>query len=315
MPSRASEEYRDMLPILRREKRRAIDKQVQVGKEIPLLGREDNRLVARLHGADSPGSPTLFEIHGGGFALGDVRSNDAFRERICKDRHINVVGVDYRLAPECPFPCALHDVEDTLAFFATHADEFGLDAKGFYLMGYSAGANLAVSSCLDSVAPWKQEEGLLTIRGLVLHYPFFDAARDPGDIGARDIDLSADLARAYNEWYVADADPRDPLISPVYAPASSFRGFPRTLSYPVVGDSGMGECVRLHEKLREAGVEEKMDPVEHAYHGYIEDAANVEVYEATSFPESRNARPHDYVQMARRVVGDALDSLFQGDGN
>jgi acetyl esterase len=310
MPSSTSEEYRGTLPILRREKRRAIDKQVQVGKEVPLSGRGGNELVARFHGAEIPGSPTIFEVHGGGFALGDVRSNDPFREWICKGWHVNVIGVDYRLAPEHPFPCALHDVEDTLVFFSAHAGEFGLDTNSFYMMGYSAGANLAVSSCLDDAMLWKGSATPFDVKGLVLHYPFFDAATDPEEIGLRDIDLPADLSRAFNEWYVGNADPKNPLISPIFAPDSLFRGFPQTLSYPVVGDSGLDECVRLHEKLRRAGVDEKVVPVKHAYHGYVEDAANVEVYEATSFPESRDARPHDYVQTAERVVGEALDAFF-----
>lgn len=310
----AGDDMEKILPLLRREVSRALDASHFVGEETIVQARDGCELHAWYYAAPHPQAPTLFEIHGGGFAMGDARRDDALRARV-RDRYdINVVGIDYRLAPEHPFPCALHDVEDTLAHFAARAEELSLNVDAFYLMGYSAGATLAAASCLDPHAPWRDGAAhALAVRGLILHYPFLDATKKIENSGEGDeqyADIPVELMRAFVRWYATDADLRSPLISPAMATIEQLQGFPDVRSYPVVGDTLFEECERFHGKLRAAGVRESLTPIEGAYHGYIEDAANREVYEATAFPETRAQRPADYEAKAHRALSDGLDAFF-----
>lgn len=310
----SAEELKVILPTLRRSTKRSIEKGPILGEEIDVPGRDGAEVPTWFHRAASAGRPVVFEFHGGGFALGDARKNGHLRDWVRDLYDVNVVGVGYRLSPENPFPAALHDAQDAICHYARHAAELGIDCSRVYLMGYSAGSSLSVAACLDAHAPWRDgsDEGLagLAIKGLILHYPFFDAATDPHQMKTRDVDLPADLAAAFNVWYVGDADPKDPLISPVFATVGQLSALPPVHSYPVREDGGHDECVRFHEMLREAGVPERLTTVTGEYHGYIEDAANLRVYEETSFPETRDARPADFAQAAERYLKDGLTGFL-----
>ncbi len=94
--------------------------------------------------------PGLIFFHGGGFVLGTLDSSD----RPCRDlAHLAgrvVVSVDYRLAPEHPFPAAVDDACAATKYVLEHAGEFGMDAGQVAIGGESAGANLAAVTALRS---------------------------------------------------------------------------------------------------------------------------------------------------------------------
>lgn len=92
--------------------------------------------------ADGP-QPIVVFIHGGGFVVGSVRTHDALARRIARDAAAVVVSVDYRLAPEDPFPAAVDDCWSALQWTAEHAAELGGDPKRIAVAGDSAGGNLA----------------------------------------------------------------------------------------------------------------------------------------------------------------------------
>ncbi len=92
--------------------------------------------------SDTP-LPTVVFIHGGGFVVGSVRTHDALARRIAADTHALVVSVDYRLAPEHPFPAAVDDCWTALQWVADHAAELGGDPERIAVAGDSAGGNLA----------------------------------------------------------------------------------------------------------------------------------------------------------------------------
>ena len=257
------------------------------------------------HPASKAGAPVLFEVHGGGFVLGDARKEDALCEWIRDSFDVNVVGVNYRLVPEYSFPTQLNDVVETARFYAQHADEYGIDPRNAYFMGYSAGAALSVGAAFELA-----DDSTLAIRGLLLHYPFLDASRDPASAPSREIDLPIEMMRAFNAWYAADADPAQPLLSPVYATDEMLRGLPRTIMCPVEGDFLFRDATTFAEKLTRAGGEAVVNPVAGVYHGYIEDAANIRVYEETTMPETIEARPSGYAEAAGKVLASSLALLF-----
>lgn len=91
-----------------------------------------------------PPSPLVVYFHGGGFVLGDLESHHSYCIDIAQSVDLPVVSVDYRLAPEHPWPAAPDDAEAAARWIAETADEvFGRDVNGLVLAGDSAGANLA----------------------------------------------------------------------------------------------------------------------------------------------------------------------------
>ncbi|PJM75785.1 alpha/beta hydrolase [Bifidobacterium simiarum] len=250
-------------------------------------------------------APVVFELHGGGFAMGDARKTDALCEWIRDAFNVHVVGVNYRLAPEYPWPAALDDVLDVLRWYADRAAEYRMDPRRFILMGYSAGAQLALVGAIESktIAGYR-------VSGLALHYPFFDASTAPADKALRDIDLPIDLMEAFNDWYCGDADRRNPRISPIYSPDTELADLPSVSILPVEGDAMADEGVHMADRLRALGVDTHLHMVKHAYHGYIEDAVNPEAYRAANPPEIIEARPRNTDRLAGEMISEALRDVL-----
>ncbi|EMD36080.1 hypothetical protein CERSUDRAFT_124589 [Gelatoporia subvermispora B] len=88
--------------------------------------------------------PVMLWIHGGGWAMGNLEPDDFWMRRVSVELQISIVMVDYRLAPEFPFPTGLNDCYEALKWTALHTDLiFGSLSKGFLITGQSAGGNLA----------------------------------------------------------------------------------------------------------------------------------------------------------------------------
>lgn len=275
------------------------------GREIAADAEAGRHAPCWLHEAKSKGPrPVVFEIHGGGFALGDARKEDALCEWIRDSFDVHVVGLDYRLAPENPAPAALADVAASIRMVASGA-QCDVDASRLVLLGYSAGASLALAAAFELACD--PEVGLA---GLALHYPFLDAATEPDGAAVRDIDLPLDLMRAFNEWYIADGNARDPRISPVFATDAQIASLPFVGFYPVEGDELFSQADAMAARMRALGWPVGWHPVSGMYHGYVEDAANVAAYEAISLPETVAARPNGYVQAAVRNVKASLEEIL-----
>jgi acetyl esterase len=111
------------------------------GGEIPL------RIYTPLDTRDAL-LPGLVFFHGGGFVIGDLETHDDLCRCLANGSGCRVVSVDYRLAPECPFPAAVDDCYAATKYVAAHASEFGIRADQIAVGGDSAGGNLAAVICL-----------------------------------------------------------------------------------------------------------------------------------------------------------------------
>ncbi len=96
---------------------------------------------------EKPG-PALLDIHGGGFVIGSIETEHAVSVRFAKSLGVIVVSVDYRLAPEHPFPAGLHDCYAALKWMHSQTEELSIDANRIGVYGVSAGGGLAAGLTL-----------------------------------------------------------------------------------------------------------------------------------------------------------------------
>jgi acetyl esterase len=167
--------------------------------------------------ASAAGAPLMVFLHGGGWMLGNLEGYDAICRRLAAKARCVVVSVGYRLAPEHPFPAAVDDSWDALAWCASHAQRLGGDARNMIVCGDSAGGNLAATLAqmdLDS------GERRITLQALI--YPSTDMSRPwPSyERNATGYMLTASALEKFFRAYVrVDKDREDPRASPMRRPS------------------------------------------------------------------------------------------------
>jgi acetyl esterase len=203
-------------------------------------------------------------IHGGGWALGSIETHDAIAHAIAAGADATVVSVDYRLAPEHPFPAGFHDCIAALAW----CDRQRLPGQSLVVMGDSAGANLAAALALHA----RDNQGP-RIDAQILIYPCVDLTASPpyasrtayggGEyfLGQQDIDWLRGM-------YLADAaDTENPCVSPMRA--ESLSGLPQALIVTAGHDPLCDEGLAYHRRLAGAGVPSQRLHFGGTIHGFL----------------------------------------------
>ena len=161
--------------------------------------------------ADTEPTGVIFHVHGGGFALGSAASSVGFVSDLARKAGMNAVTVDYRLAPEHPFPAALEDV--TAAYQALLERESA--GTQIVVTGESAGGNLALELVIAG-----KEHGLEMPAAMALFSPMTDLAVTGESFTTKagvDPNITAAAIRTRAKDYLNGTDPKDPLVSPIYA--------------------------------------------------------------------------------------------------
>ena len=156
----------------------------------------------------------LLHLHGGGWSLGAHNQQDFLLEPIADATGLAVVSVDYRLAPEHPYPAGPDDCEWAALWLVEHAQrEFGTDR--LYIGGESAGAHLSVVTLLRL----RNRHRLHPFRGAVLTYGAYDLELTPTarGWGPRNLVLSTPIIYKFLEWFVPPSLRADPDVSPLNA--------------------------------------------------------------------------------------------------
>jgi len=153
-------------------------------------------------------------LHGGGFTIGSARQQDPLLAAIATRCAVAVVSVEYRLAPEHPYPAGPDDCEAAALWLAAQAQaEFGTDR--LVIGGESAGANLAAVTLIRM----RDRHGFTGFRGANLSFGVFDLSLTPSAArwGERNLILSTPIMEWFNHQYVPAGRRLDPDVSPLYA--------------------------------------------------------------------------------------------------
>jgi len=208
--------------------------------------------------------PVVVHFHGGGWVLRNLEVSDWLCSRVARGAQVVVVSVDYRLAPEHPFPAAVEDAVAATGWIARNAANIGGDATRMAVMGDSAGANLAAVVALAARDPHGPD-----LRLQVLLYPPTDlTGSSPSLTEDPDALILTPLGRdTFRSLYLGAADPADPRASPLLA--TDHAGLPPTLIQVGDQDPLRDDASRYAAALRAAGVEVRGTIYLDAVHGFL----------------------------------------------
>ncbi len=221
-------------------------------EELALAGPA-GALPARMYlpsSAPRPG-PLIVYFHGGGWVQGSIASHDRACRLLAGLSGVRVVSVEYRLAPEHPFPAAADDALAAYAAVAKRHRELGADPARLALGGDSAGGNLAAITAQAVVA----DSGLPRPAFQLLLYPALDMSRatDSRRLFGERFLLTEQSMRWYEEQYVPDRSRRaDPRVSPLLA--EDIGGVSPAYIATCLADPLRDEGEAYAQRLREAGV-------------------------------------------------------------
>jgi acetyl esterase len=240
-----------------------------IGKE-RYLDTEAGRIRALGYRMERPERLPLFiNIHGGGFILGHPEMDDAYLMNVAEKANVKILNIEYSLAPQFPFPAAVHECYSVVKYAQHHPEELGIDGDRIAVGGHSAGGNLTAAICIQNAATKE-----LRICCAILDYPpldlYTDAALKPRGKGlvAR-IFLSHRMSRIFDASYCIHKEERkNPLISPVYASREQLAAFPPALVITAGKDSLCAEGERFRDLLVEAGVDVTHRRFEQSPHGF-----------------------------------------------
>jgi len=245
--------------------RQAVDDEtLAVFGPVDEVARVDDRLVdgtirVRVYRPESERPlPAVVYLHGGGWVVGSIESHDPVCRAIAARTPSVVVSVDYRLAPEHPFPAAVED-----AWRATEWAAGELEPARLAVAGDSAGGNLA------AVVAQRARDRDLPLALQVLIYPVTDFDLDSPGYAALGAGLN--LTRAKMEWYwaryLAGADGRRPEASPFRA--ADLRGVAPALVQVAEYDPLCHEGEQYARALRRAGVPVRLTRYDGQIHGFV----------------------------------------------
>ena len=259
-PRAAREEYRRGLA-----KTEIAPPPVAAARNLAVAGPSGLLRVRRYDPEGGGGGAAILFIHGGGCVLGDVETHDVLCRTLCHDTGASVFSLDYRLAPEHPFPAAVEDSVAALSWLMHDAEQLGLDPARIAVAGDSAGGGLA------AVALHETKDRLAArVRGQVLIYPALDLrGRLPSRKELADhFPIPRDMIEWFFDHYFGLAWP---LTDPRAIPAlyEDYAGLPPALILTAGHDPLRDEGAEYAERLAAAGVPVDYECCRGTIHGFM----------------------------------------------
>jgi monoterpene epsilon-lactone hydrolase len=231
----------------------------------------------------------LLYLHGGGYTIGSINSHRHLASRLSKSAKVRVLAIDYRLAPEHPFPAALEDARAAYRWLLAQ----GFCQAKLAIAGDSAGGGLTMAVL---VALRDEDAGLPA--AAVCMSPWVDLAGTGNSMRTKaEVDpmVRQDGVRMMAKMYLGQADATTPLASPLYADLS---GLPPLLIQVGTSEVLLDDAVRLAERAKSAGVNVTLEQ--------WEDMIHVWQFFASMLPEGGQA-----IERIGQFIQAMLNSLFQ----
>jgi acetyl esterase/lipase len=210
--------------------------------------------------------PVVMFFHGGGWVVGDLDSYDGDARRHAVGSGALVVSVDYRLAPEHPYPAAVDDVWAATVWVAQHGDELGADPTRLAVAGDSAGGNLAAV-----VAQLARNTGGPRVAFQLLWYPAttWDTSLPSFTENANAPILALDAVAEFSRWYAQGQDLKNPPATLVPGRATDFSGLAPAYVAVAGHDPLRVDGVHYAGLLAAAGVPVEVHDAQTLVHGYL----------------------------------------------
>jgi len=243
------------------ERRAQIAELMKLGGPAPPLGRTETLSIpasagplgARLYSpveARSGVSPAILYVHGGGLIGGDLDTHAAIAQSLAHFAACRVLALDYRLAPEHPFPAALDDVRSAADFLRARAADYDIDSSRLAICGDSAGGTLAAAACQAAARAQEPAFALQVLICPILDYSRRSGSRD--EFASGYLLDQATLDHDLRHCVPGGADPLDPRLSPLRA--ADLSGIPRTIVHTAEFDPLRDEGREYFERLAHTGL-------------------------------------------------------------
>ncbi len=212
-------------------------------------------------------------IHGGAWVTGSPQTHRALTRRLAHLTGIPIYAVDYRLAPEHPYPAALDDCINAYGALLAR----GFPPQNIVVAGDSAGGNLTLALALRLKAEGKKQPAALVVLSPVTD---LTASGESYKTNAKsDVVFTPDLLGRFAPLYAADTDLKKPFVSPLFG---DVRGLPPTLFQVAGSELLLDDSVRMAKKMQNAGVDATLDIWPGLWHvWHLSDNALPEAVKAT----------------------------------
>jgi acetyl esterase len=215
---------------------------------------------------DHAAPPVVLFFHGGGFVVGDLDTHDGTCRQHAVGASAVVVSVEYRLAPEHPYPAAIDDAWAATQWVAAHGSEIGADASRLAVAGDSAGGNISAV-----IAQRSRDNAGPPILFQLLWYPatLWDASLPSFSENANAPVLDRAAVAAFTRWYAGEIDLADPPPGMAPGRAENLADLPAAYIGVAGLDPLRDDGIRYGELLAAAGVPVEVHNAETMVHGYV----------------------------------------------
>ena len=227
----------------------------EVGRSIPV------RLSRAAKESDGRQKPCLIYIHGGGMIMGNLETGNLNCLNFARTFDISVLSIEYRKAPEFPYPAAIEDCIDAISWIVSNSELFKIDLANLGIYGSSAGGGLVLGTVLKM-----RDQGKNVFKYMLPIYPMIDSSntsnssREITNVGVWDRSTNID---AWN-WYL-NGNQADEYAAP--AQAKNLAGLPQCYSDVGSFDLFLDENSSFFERLSGAGVSTEFQVFQGAFHG------------------------------------------------
>lgn len=209
--------------------------------------------------------PIVLFVHGGGFVCGDLETHDVLARAIANGTQALVAAVDYRLAPEHPYPAGLDDVCAALSWLAAHGAQIGGDGNAIVVCGDSAGGNLAAAAAMLA-----RDHGGPKVLAQWLMYACLGSARDTASwqqFGDTNFPTRTDMQNLMASYLPPGVAADAPLVAPL---CGRLDGLPPALLQVGEFDPLRDENVAYAQALQRAGCDAQSSIYPGQQHGFVQ---------------------------------------------